>query len=224
MIHAVLLDLDETLYDEASYVASGLKVIAKHFADQFHVDPFQLFDVMQNDIRCNGRGSAFNAALRSIGVKDSEYLISVALNIYRDHQPSIKLYEDAKEFLIRLRSNLPTVRIGLITDGLESVQRKKVSALNLAETFNQILYCLEHSAPKPSIKGFKHLATELMVSPAECVMIGDRVDHDLKPAKSLGMRTIRIARGRYRGQPSPPHLVDLSLPSFDGVLAYLKSL
>ena len=31
--------------------------------------------------------------------------------------------------------------------------------------------------------------------PEEAVMIGDRLDYDIRPAKELGMRTIRIRQG-----------------------------
>ncbi len=40
----------------------------------------------------------------------------------------------------------------------------------------------------------------LDVAPAECVMVGDRVDTDIAPAKALGMATIRFRTGRYRRQ------------------------
>ena len=35
---------------------------------------------------------------------------------------------------------------------------------------------------------------------AECIMVGDRLDHDIAPAKALGMATIRFRTGRYRKQ------------------------
>lgn len=38
------------------------------------------------------------------------------------------------------------------------------------------------------------------VAPAECIMVGDRLDTDIAPAKALGMATIRFRTGRYRRQ------------------------
>ena len=224
MIKALILDLDDTLYDESTYVTSGLQAVARYMAEQYAANEDKLFALMQADIAKNGRGTAFNAALRSIGVADSEHVISELLAVYREHQPSIELYDDAKNLLQGLRSTMPSLRLGLITDGLPVMQRQKVSALHLDQTFDFICYCWEHSAPKPSVKGFERLLSELNVLPGQCVMVGDRVDHDLTPAKSLGMYTVRITRGRYTSQSSPKGVVDLSLPSLDGVLDYLKTI
>ena len=38
------------------------------------------------------------------------------------------------------------------------------------------------------------------VPPAECIMVGDRLDADIAPAKALGMATIRFRSGRHRRQ------------------------
>ena len=224
MIEALILDLDDTLYDESTYVTGGLQAVARHMAWQYEINEDELFALMRADIAKNGRGTAFNAALRSIGVDDSEHVVSELLAVYREHQPSIELYDDAKNLLQGLRSRIPALRLGLITDGLPVMQRQKVNTLHLDQTFDFICYCWEHSAPKPSVKGFERLLSELNVLPGQCVMIGDRVDHDLTPAKSLGMYTVRITRGRYTSQSSPKQVVDLSLPSLDGVLDYLKSI
>lgn len=224
MIEALILDLDDTLYDESTYVTSGLQAVARHMAGQYEINEDELFALMRADIAKNGRGTAFNAALRSIGVDDSEHVVSEALAVYREHQPSIELYDDAKNLLQGLRSTMPSLRLGLLTDGSPVMQRQKVNALHLDQTFDFICYCWEHSAPKPSVKGFERLLSELNVLPGQCVMVGDRVDHDLTPAKSLGMYTVRITRGRYTSQSSPKQVVDLSLPSLDGVLDYLKTI
>ncbi len=41
---------------------------------------------------------------------------------------------------------------------------------------------------------------DLGVSPADCIMVGDRIDNDIAPAKGLGMATILFRSGRYRRQ------------------------
>jgi beta-phosphoglucomutase-like phosphatase (HAD superfamily) len=40
----------------------------------------------------------------------------------------------------------------------------------------------------------------LGVPPAECIMVGDRIDNDIAPAKALGMATILFRSGRHRRQ------------------------
>ncbi|WP_428683394.1 HAD family hydrolase [Reyranella sp.] len=38
------------------------------------------------------------------------------------------------------------------------------------------------------------------VPPAECILVGDRIDADITPAKAAGMRTIQFRSGRWRRQ------------------------
>jgi len=40
----------------------------------------------------------------------------------------------------------------------------------------------------------------LGVPPAACIMVGDRIDNDIVPAKALGMTAILLRSGRHRRQ------------------------
>ena len=53
---------------------------------------------------------------------------------------------------------------------------------------------------KPDVRYFQAVLAELAVRPDEAVMIGDRIDCDMVPAKSLGMATVRLVTGRHRNQ------------------------
>jgi HAD superfamily hydrolase (TIGR01549 family) len=53
---------------------------------------------------------------------------------------------------------------------------------------------------KPDPRAFAAAATALGVAPTECMMVGDRIDNDIAPAKSLGMAAILFRSGRHRRQ------------------------
>jgi HAD superfamily hydrolase (TIGR01549 family) len=53
---------------------------------------------------------------------------------------------------------------------------------------------------KPDVRIFLRACDDLRVGPAECVMVGDRIDNDIVPAKLLGMRTVRVRTGRHINQ------------------------
>ena len=53
---------------------------------------------------------------------------------------------------------------------------------------------------KPDPRAFQAAAEALGVSPAACIMVGDRIDNDIAPAKALGMATIQLRGGRHRRQ------------------------
>ncbi len=44
------------------------------------------------------------------------------------------------------------------------------------------------------------LTRDLDVPPAACILVGDRLDKDIAPAKARGMATIQFRSGRYRRQ------------------------
>lgn len=224
MIEAVICDLDDTLFDEATYVASGLRVVAEHMACRYEANADVLYDVMRTAMARNGRGTAFNAALRAVGQPDESAHVDALVNLYRKHLPAIALNPDTARFLEELPKENPHLKTALVTDGLPVMQRNKVAALGIASRFNTIVYCWEFAAPKPAAAGFLQAAQSLGVEPSACAMIGDRSDHDMAPAKALGMRTIRVARGRYAHLPSPTGQVDATFTSLDGVLDCLRPL
>jgi HAD superfamily hydrolase (TIGR01662 family) len=53
---------------------------------------------------------------------------------------------------------------------------------------------------KPDPRAFMTACEDLGVTPAEAIMVGDRIDIDIVPAKALGMAAIRIKTGRHRRQ------------------------
>ena len=53
---------------------------------------------------------------------------------------------------------------------------------------------------KPDPRAFQAAAEALGMTPAECIMVGDRIDNDIVPAKALGMTTILLRAGRHRRQ------------------------
>jgi putative hydrolase of the HAD superfamily len=53
---------------------------------------------------------------------------------------------------------------------------------------------------KPDPRAFQAAAEALDVAPPACIMVGDRIDNDIVPAKALGMAAILLRGGRHRRQ------------------------
>jgi FMN phosphatase YigB (HAD superfamily) len=84
-----------------------------------------------------------------------------------------------------------------------------------------ISVCLasEIGLEKPDPEMFRLALSSAECSPGEAVMIGDRLDNDIRPARLLGWKTIRILQGFARFQ-SPRDEVDQP----DATLARLEEL
>lgn len=83
-----------------------------------------------------------------------------------------------------------------------------------------------HGLRKPDVRLFLRACEELGVGPEECVMVGDRVDLDIVPAKLLGMRTVRLRSGRHAAQEprSWDEVPDAEATDAPGVLAAIERL
>ncbi len=57
-----------------------------------------------------------------------------------------------------------------------------------------------HGYRKPDVRLFLRCCDDLGVAPEQCVMVGDRIDNDIAPARSLGMRTVLFRTGRHIAQ------------------------
>jgi HAD superfamily hydrolase (TIGR01509 family) len=62
-----------------------------------------------------------------------------------------------------------------------------------------------HGYRKPDPRLFVRCCEDLGVSPEACVMVGDRIDNDIAPAKLLGMRAVLFRTGRHVAQQPRSH-------------------
>ena len=61
---------------------------------------------------------------------------------------------------------------------------------------------------KPDPALFELSARTAGVAPGDAVMVGDRLDYDVRPAKGVGMRAIWMLRGEAPDEPTPTQLAE----------------
>ncbi len=84
----------------------------------------------------------------------------------------------------------------------------------------------DFSLTKPDPRYFEQIAEVCGARPWECVMVGDRVDKDVIPAKMLGMKTVLVRTGIHRNQQPriPSERPDVELSSVIGLAASIQRL
>jgi len=215
MVRALLIDLDDTLYDERSYVLSGFRAVADDVARRFAgVEPPALFADMVAELDANGRGKVFDRALAQAGVAADPALISSLVETYRGHRPDIALWPGVAEALADLAGDH---RLAIVTDGLALMQRRKIEALDLERRVDQVLVCWEHKAPKPDPACYVEALRRLGATPEDAVVIGDNPGHDMAAAKAIGARSIRVMTGRFAHAGHGAFTPDATAASFLGV-------
>lgn len=90
---------------------------------------------------------------------------------------------------------------------------------SLLECFTYRLTQDDLATTKPDLRFFESIVKRCGVDPRECIMVGDRIDKDMIPAKLLGMKTILIRTGLHRNQQPriPFELPDAELESISGL-------
>jgi len=107
-----------------------------------------------------------------------------------------KPYPDAERLLISLAGKYQLGVIANQPDGTEARLRN----YGLLSFFSVIISSTELGISKPDLEIFRVALREAGCKPEEAVMIGDRIDNDIRPAKALGMQTVRILQGVGRLQ------------------------
>ncbi len=190
---AVLLDLDDTLYPEIAFVEGGFRNVARFVSSKCGLSEKELFERQLDIMRREGRGKIFDVLLQDLG-QYVEYRVSLLVYLYRCHTPTITLYEDVIPTFQELRAR--GYQLGVITDGLASVQRRKIEALKL-DRLVDIVICTDDLGKecwKPSVISYQVALDLLGIEQNEAAYVGNDVSKDFAGPNELGMLTIQIAR------------------------------
>ncbi|MCM1194784.1 MAG: HAD family hydrolase [Firmicutes bacterium] len=101
------------------------------------------------------------------------------------------VYPDTSETLKTLNQKY---RIGIIANQPEGAERR-LKKFGIMPYVSLVVSSFEIGIEKPDLEIFETALDRAGCRAEHSVMIGDRVDNDIIPAKSLGMRTVWIKQG-----------------------------
>ncbi len=102
------------------------------------------------------------------------------------------LFSDAKETLEVLKTR--GYKLGIIANQNAGLSRR-LESFGILQYFDVVAASAEIGASKPDRSIFEAALRMAGCSPVEAVMVGDRLDNDVFPAKDLGMKTVWIRGG-----------------------------
>ena len=197
----MLLDLDDTLYPQSSWLVGALAAVADA-GSTFGADRVRLFRSLRAVAnQGSDRGRIIDRALARSGYPHIP--VPPLHDAFRTHAPrSLRCYPGVVPALAKLRRH---VSIGIVTDGDVSIQQSKLRALRIDA--DVVVFSDSHGRAhrKPDPMPFLHALAALGVGPREAIFIGDRPDKDIVGAMRLGMRAIRVRTGEHAALPDPPH-------------------
>ncbi|MBW7475389.1 HAD family hydrolase [Paenibacillus oenotherae] len=116
-------------------------------------------------------------------------------------------FPEAKPLLQSLSAHC---RIGIIANQSNGTS-ERLERYGLLPYIEAVFSSAEEGLSKPDIRFFELALRKTACLPQHALMVGDRIDNDIIPAKRLGMRTIWIRQGfaRYQRADQPSEAPDL---------------
>ena len=108
-----------------------------------------------------------------------------------------QLRPDIDGLLRRLREY--SLKLGIVANQPEAA-RERLARAGIGELFDYQGLSALTGLRKPDPRAFLAAAEAMGVSPVACIVVGDRIDNDIVPAKALGMAAIQLRSGRHRRQ------------------------
>lgn len=230
MIKAVLFDIGDVLFDE-------------------DVPHTWLFNCCLLALREAGKQitwDEYNAARIRLATEGSnpEDAIKESVLLYAaDPAEGNGIWKKARAEYQRMRDVRP---YGFLLDGIETVLKDLKKDFRLGVVANQHPQVVDALAsygvdahfdtivisevvnlfkPDPAI--FKMGLTNLGIEPGEAIFVGDRADNDVKPAKALGMKTVRFKRGDqyiYFNPTAPEMTADVTVTDIGSLASAVRGL
>jgi HAD superfamily hydrolase (TIGR01549 family) len=193
----VFFDVGGPLYSDRPYYEGLLAGIREVRPDVDEREFWTAYDACRTDQR-----GPFTQRLAARLVDESQVERAVELGKAKWTYPPEYLQPDARETLERLHGSY---RLGVLANQ-ELWIRDAFARDGLDTFFDTWAISAEVGSEKPDPAIFRHALAAAGVPAARCVMIGDRLDNDIVPAKEHGMRAVWLLRGEAPDEPSPEQL------------------
>ncbi|TVM00804.1 MAG: hypothetical protein CV087_12405 [Candidatus Brocadia sp. WS118] len=195
-IKAVILDLDDTLYDcSGTLVLQGRKHAAKMIAGLIpcsEEDAYHLQLEMEEKY-----GTTVNIYEKIV---TAHHLPNTCIKELWDafihiDITGITLFPGVIETLKQLR--VQGYKLILVTSGEKEIQNRKIRVLGLRNGYFDDIFIADRVNGQTKNDYFKEVIQRYNVKPEEIICVGDKIDDELIASKSLGMITVMVEQGRH---------------------------
>jgi len=152
-------------------------------------------EIWQNmfDYRAQGRDALAEVFCAALQALELDTAIAPAIgNVFAQRaSAATELMQGAQELLETLAAS--NIVVGVITNGIESMQREKIHRHNLQQHIDAIIVSEHAGAHKPSARVFEFALGQLNVAASEAWHVGDHPLNDVTGAIASGMTGILYA-------------------------------
>lgn len=201
MVRAVLLDLDDTVFDHRHSSRAALQAVHGRHAcfagisfealEQAHSRILEEFhrDVLFGRIALDdARVERFRRLFGLAGIDADTALATSAATTYREeYQAARRAVRGAATLLAALRTR---ARVGIVSNNLLDEQQEKLRYCELAGHVDELIVSEHAGVMKPDPAIFQFALDRLRATASESVMIGDSWAADVVGARRAGIRAI----------------------------------
>ncbi len=199
MIKAILMDLDDTLYDAAAAYRRGEEAAIRTGSEVLGISREEWAEAWKTGKACTKKilteGAAqhhrlfyIQHALEYLGRSPFEHTEEIYEAYWRAALDGMKLFDGVEEFLQQAKAK--GWKLALCTDMTAVMQYRKIRRLGLPEYLDAVVTSEEAGAEKPDCRMFELTLEKLGTAPEEAVMIGDNFRKDVEGARQAGIRAI----------------------------------
>lgn len=207
-IKAVLIDLDNTLYDYEKCNRAGLEFAINRLSSIFNVpletvkDTFDksrmlVKEYLGNTAASHSRFLYFQKTIEhlkgSTDIKLTEDIHELYWNAYFNQ---MALFDGVADFFEELKLN--GIKIAIVSDLVADIQFKKLLRLGIDRYIDFVITSEEAGRDKPEKHVFQLALEKLGLPKEEVVLIGDDTDKDVKGADDYGIKYILMNDGDFR--------------------------
>jgi len=176
----IIFDLDDTLYKEIDFLKSGYKALIKSIKYDYNIE--LSYDLLIKEY-FEGE-NVFQNIIYHYPFINLDYL----LNIYRYHNPDIKLPQ--KELYCLKKLYKIVFSLGIISDGRSVTQRNKLKSLGILNIFSDIIISEEFGSEKPALENYIYF--EKKYPKKTFYYVGDNILKDFITPNKLKWITVGI--------------------------------
>ncbi|MBO6297822.1 MAG: HAD family hydrolase [Lachnospiraceae bacterium] len=170
----IFFDLGATLVDESECYKSRCEYASR----QLQMDIAEFMEKVYAEARISA--TPIRSVAKACGITLPEWDNSLE-----------KLYEDAPGVVAALYGKY---KLGIIANQSAGTQ-ERIDRWGIGKYFDVVIGSAEAGCAKPDPRIFTMALDKAKCSASDAVMIGDRLDNDIVPAKKLGMKTIWVRQG-----------------------------
>ena len=199
----IFFDMGHTLLDEDGVHISRLEELAEDLAELGReCPPIEAMMEEMAEFGTAGARSPFGSVAKKYGSKK-----------HYPYHPALELPFPETEEVLRLLSK--KFKLGIIANQ-RGGSAHRLQSHGLMKYIDFVYSSEEMGRSKPAPDLFLSALDALGCTPAEACMVGDRIDNDIRPAKKLGMMTVRVRQGFYRNR-APECEFDVPDADIDGI-------